>query len=428
MRHLIIKNVGPIKNVDIELKRFNILIGAQSSGKSTIAKILSTCSWVEKEIATTQNPNAVQDAASFKSLVENFHKMVGYFNDDSEIYYETDAIKIHYLPTNLQVNLKDDVIYKRKKVCYIPSERNIVTLPELQGYEFKATNLRSFLFDWLAAREYYGPANKSENILDLGVRYFFNANEPFEKDRIEHSNGVTYGISLPNASSGLQSVVPLFIMLQYYSGQYFKDYDKKVSFVGEENKKKLMLSLVGKYIVSRMPTEEETDSQAFVKKCLKEANGGNEEYAKWILEFSKVFESLIIPQNTDFIVEEPEQNLFPSTQKSLVENLVSTCNENGREHGFTLTTHSPYVLSALNNLIYAYQVGQKKDVSDIVPKQCWIAPSDVCAWMVMDNGTVEDIIDPELRHIMAEKIDSVSTCINEAFESLMKMDLYGATE
>ena len=76
MRHLIIKNVGPIKNVDIELKRFNILIGAQSSGKSTIAKILSTCSWVEKEIATTQNPNAVQDAASFKSLVENFHKMV----------------------------------------------------------------------------------------------------------------------------------------------------------------------------------------------------------------------------------------------------------------------------------------------------------------------------------------------------------------
>lgn len=198
--------------------------------------------------------------------------------------------------------------------------------------------------------------------------------------------------------------------------------------MGEENKKKLMLSLVGKYIVSRMPTEEETDSQAFVKKCLKEANGGNEEYAGWIHEISKIFESLTVPQNTDFIVEEPEQNLFPSTQKSLVENLVSTCNENGREHGFTLTTHSPYVLSALNNLIYAYQVGQKKDVSDIVPKQCWIAPSDVCAWMVMDNGTVEDIIDPELRHIMAEKIDSVSTCINEAFESLMKMDLYGATE
>jgi predicted ATPase len=37
MRHLIIRNMGPIKEADIELKRFNILIGAQSSGKSTIA-------------------------------------------------------------------------------------------------------------------------------------------------------------------------------------------------------------------------------------------------------------------------------------------------------------------------------------------------------------------------------------------------------
>ena len=189
-----------------------------------------------------------------------------------------------------------------------------------------------------------------------------------------------------------------------------------------------MLSLVEKYIVSRMPSGDETDAQVLINKCFKEANDGNKEYAGWIHEISKMFESLTVPQNTDFIVEEPEQNLFPSTQKSLVENLVSTCNENGHEHGFTLTTHSPYVLSALNNLIYAYQVGQKNDVSDIVPKQCWIAPSDVCAWMVMDNGTVEDIIDPELRHIMAEKIDSASTCINETFESLMKMDLYGATE
>ena len=69
--------------------------------------------------------------------------------------------------------------YNRNEGSLFPvylSKVNIVTLPELQGYEFKATNLRSFLFDWLAAREYYGPANKTENILDLGVRYFFNDN------------------------------------------------------------------------------------------------------------------------------------------------------------------------------------------------------------------------------------------------------------
>ena len=48
MARLIIRNIGPIKNVDIELNKVNVFIGEQSSGKSTIAKIISFCSWLEK--------------------------------------------------------------------------------------------------------------------------------------------------------------------------------------------------------------------------------------------------------------------------------------------------------------------------------------------------------------------------------------------
>ena len=52
MTTLKIKNIGPIKEVFFELKRFNFFIGRQSSGKSTIAKIISFCTWVEKDIQT----------------------------------------------------------------------------------------------------------------------------------------------------------------------------------------------------------------------------------------------------------------------------------------------------------------------------------------------------------------------------------------
>lgn len=45
MRRLTIRNVGPVKSVDISLNKVNVFIGPQSSGKSTIAKVLSTCSW-----------------------------------------------------------------------------------------------------------------------------------------------------------------------------------------------------------------------------------------------------------------------------------------------------------------------------------------------------------------------------------------------
>ena len=61
MRHLIIRNIGPVKEAEIELKRFNFIIGPQSSGKSTVAKILSTCCWIEKEVATTMNENVIAD-------------------------------------------------------------------------------------------------------------------------------------------------------------------------------------------------------------------------------------------------------------------------------------------------------------------------------------------------------------------------------
>ena len=89
-------------------------------------------------------------------------------------------------------------------------------------------NLRSFLFDWYNAREFYNESNKTD-ILNLGVRYYYDPNELRLKDRIEHINGKTYEIPLGSASSGLQSVVPLQIMMQYYAGQYFDSYGEKTS-------------------------------------------------------------------------------------------------------------------------------------------------------------------------------------------------------
>ena len=41
MRKLIIKNFGPVLNAELELKAVNLLIGEQSVGKSTIAKLIT---------------------------------------------------------------------------------------------------------------------------------------------------------------------------------------------------------------------------------------------------------------------------------------------------------------------------------------------------------------------------------------------------
>lgn len=76
MSNLVIKSVGPIKDVHIELRRFNVLIGEQSSGKSTIAKVLSTCMWIEKEVSTTLDVQAIKNGKEFPELIERYHKLM----------------------------------------------------------------------------------------------------------------------------------------------------------------------------------------------------------------------------------------------------------------------------------------------------------------------------------------------------------------
>lgn len=53
MASITIKNIGPLSDTGtVELGRFNLFIGKQSTGKSTLMKILCFCQWIEKKIMT----------------------------------------------------------------------------------------------------------------------------------------------------------------------------------------------------------------------------------------------------------------------------------------------------------------------------------------------------------------------------------------
>ena len=98
MRHLTITNVGPItKTAHIVYERFCILIGPQSNGKSTIAKVLSTCLWLEKEACTSLTTDVVKDGEDFKRQIEDFHRMHNYIHPDSSyIEYQSPYVSIVY--------------------------------------------------------------------------------------------------------------------------------------------------------------------------------------------------------------------------------------------------------------------------------------------------------------------------------------------
>ena len=374
MSRLVIKNVGPIREVDIELRRFNVLIGEQSSGKSTIAKVLSTCMWVEKEVSTTLDEHAIKSGEDFKELFERFHKMMGYFDNKSEVHYKSNYVSIDYMGGGLCIHLEKNSEYRRQKICYIPAERNMVTLPELQGFEFGVTNIRSFLFDWFDARSLFTEENKA-NVLKLGVKYFYDDGQLRYKDRIEHVNGKTYQIPLSSASSGLQSVVPLYIMLQYYSSTYFDQFDDKFSYVTKEKNRKMRQAVTDIYILSQYhPAGESVERTVLIEKLNEEIKSGDPEALRLLKEYREIVDRLSTPVKTTFVIEEPEQNLFPDTQLQLVELLIQFCQKD-RPHGFTITTHSPYIANYLNILLHQNQ-----------KEKGWVDAKDLNVFAVCDGG------------------------------------------
>ena len=405
MKHLHLENIGPISIVDIDLQRYNIFIGPQSSGKSTIAKMVSFCSWIEKRALTTLSEDVFSNEQEFIEHVEEYHKMHDYFNSKSVLEYESQNIRIIYKDAKLTIKILDKITYKRKKILYIPSDRNLVAMPRLDRLIVETnTNLRSFIFDWFDARGFYDKSHRL-NILDLNMEYYYDKDaKKVSQDRIIHTNGKTYDIALSDASSGLQSVTPLTLLLNYYSNQYFADYGKTTSYEKEQELKQLEKKI------------NSLDQEGILTAIL-----GPNNIVRSITR-QNLYNNLTIPSSCNFIIEEPEQNLFPSTQAHLISYLLNICNAQEKQHSFTLTTHSPYILTQLNILLFAgllQKRGKADQVSEYVSDA--IAPDELNVYAVQNDGTVVSIIDPETNMISQNYLDSVSEELSIKFQQLYRL-------
>ena len=342
-----IRNIGPIKEVpEITLNRVNVFMGLQSSGKSTIAKIISYCTWVEKDVATGQPLSYYEEKGRFKKLLESFHKIKDYFRADSYIHYTSDTVEIVWENGACRLQWVDRFAYRRSKITYIPSERNMVILPEARRVELGSSNVRSFLFDWFTACE----KCTDLPILNLGVNYRYV--EAKEEDHIRGGEGDSkYDVLLSNASSGLQSLTPLLVMIEYLTKWV---YEEKTPSYEHAQREKAFLTLY-----KELPSDL----------------------------LAELSQQLYETHNSQFIIEEPEMNLFPETQRDLVYHLLNKCLE--REgNRLTITTHSPYILYALNNCMMAGLVYDKMDEKSKGRLKCGtskISPSDVSIYEIQEG-------------------------------------------
>lgn len=128
----------------------------------------------------------------------------------------------------------------------------------------------------------------------------------------------------------------------------------------------------------------------------------------------------------DIFIEEPESNLFPINQMNMAYYLTSLRNAKNNPN-IMFSTHSPYILTSLNNILYASMIKQKlqddkkNNIYKIIDKKNIIDHKDLAAYR-LENGKAKLIIYKETNLIDAEYIDTVSSEIMADFHKLSELD------
>lgn len=387
-----ISNVGPINHISIELNNINVFMGAQSSGKSTISKIISFCSWVEKNVATNQSlENYYTDKTFFIDRLETFHKMKGFFTKNSKIVYESNIIKLEYSTNNFKIDWVNRYEYKRTKISYIPSERSMVILPEIKKVEFPANYLRSFLFDWFDARKQYSK-EKSLSLLNIGFDYY--RSESADEDHIKSLvKNKEHDILLTNASSGLQSITPMIAMVDYLTNYIYND-NQNSSYELDEIRIRVSTLLTNELIIKPYANENSLEiTNKITSEITKKISENDLNTLKLFNNYKTIRDNLFLTHSSNLIIEEPEQNLFPETQRTLIYYLLNKCIDDNYEHQMTLTTHSPYVLFSINNCIMSHIIKDKiskKDHDKLMCRNSPVNPKNISIYQI-ENGELKCI-------------------------------------
>lgn len=405
MSRIKIKNFGPIKEGFkendgwMEIKKVTVLIGDQGSGKSTVAKLVSIFSWIEKDLFRSDGSTQRfrKQERIFKKYLE-YHRIDSYLKTETEIEYEGEAYGITYKNGhNLEISPKKNSSYILPKITYYPAERNFVSsVKKSKGnlnLKLWSQSLQEFKETFQEAKENF----KEKETLPLPIGDV--AIEYNKLNDILYVKGTDYKIQLSDSASGYQSFIPLFVVAHYITTLLKEDQEM------DEQQRETFKRESAKILNDKTYTEEQ--------KRILLSNLAAQFNIKRILN----------------IVEEPEQNLFPSSQRQMLNSFLGF-NNGSKENQLIMTTHSPYLISYLVLAIQAAETfvkirENKQDsnkIFDIVPKESFVAAKDVVIYELDGSGTIyklEQLNDlPSDEHYLNDELGKA----NELFSKLLELE------
>jgi predicted ATPase len=379
MNRIKIKNFGPIKEGYqendgwMDIKKVTVFIGNQGSGKSSVAKLISTFMWMEKAL-TRGDYDAKKEFINndrFRRIYCAYHGLDNYFfniekENIADIEYQGNAYSMKYQNGKLTIDKRESTDYLLPQIMYVPAERNFIsTIKSPKLLKLSSDSLVEFLAEFDKAK------NDIKSSLKLPIN---NADIEYDKlNDIINVKGQDYKVRLTEASSGFQSIVPLYLVSWFLANSVKKQ---------TENTKEQMSS-------------DELDCFKKGIETIWADNGLTDEQKRAALSVlsSKFNKSAFIN-----IVEEPEQNLFPTSQRHILNSLLEFGQMN-TGNMLIMTTHSPYIINYLTLAVKAYSViikankSSKKEalqteICDIVPFVSKLNSDDLIIYELDDKGVI----------------------------------------
>ena len=430
MKKITIRNFGPIQNIeDLEIKDFMVFIGPQARGKSTVAKAMYFFKIIREETLKfllgqleKQTKSSILTTLSLDLILKDiFIDLFGtrILKDDTYLNFE---YKSEYSISVIQNNAwKVHVFFEEKMRASILALIN--KCEKFAAQNMKAANGFPTQTERLI-KEAELNAFKEQLIND--VNYLFDN----EEETLFIPAGRAVLTSLLEQLPFFETGSKIDLLTRGFAKQVLSVrpyFDKKNGVLVYENAAKLKKEINSEFVNAakekaqnilrgeyRRENDEERiyfSSDQFVS--LGHASSGQQE-SLWILMLILI--RILDRSKVFMVVEEPEAHLFPEAQKEMVELIALFCNAQ-IENKALITTHSPYILTALNNLLYAFEVGKNdlKGAEKVVGKPFWLDPARVAAYYV-ENGRLEPIMSDGL--IQAERIDEISTKINTQLDQL----------
>lgn len=379
MSKIRIKNFGPIREGYkenggwLDVKKVTVFIGNQGSGKSTVAKLISTFSWIEKALTRgdfdakwfTKNSRFRKNYCSYHRIENYFTGMDG--DDKAEIEYKGNSYSMSYRDGKLSIEESLQEGYQLPQIMYVPSERNFIsTIKSPKLLKLSSDSLIEFL------TEFDNSKLELKDSLKLPIN---DTNIDYDKLKdIINVRGNDYKVQLTEASSGFQSVVPLY-MVSWYLANAIKNQEKN----NVEPMSSDELVRFKKGVTEIWSNDHLTDDQ---------------KRAALSVLSSKFNKTAFIN-----IVEEPEQNLFPTSQRKMLNSLLEFNNMNSGNK-LIMTTHSPYIITFLSIAIQAHSLmslvnkQEEKDlinkkINKIVPIKSITSDTDVVIYQLDEtNGDI----------------------------------------